>query len=295
MRSKLIAIASMAVLSATAGSAQAVKLVAGWDFSQYPGDGFLNGMNTLSANYSDLDPTNRAGFESSLFGTAHFDGAFTSTNTTSDFLPTAGQNACLRRPSAPGSGDTGGCATPNVDGPVRSNRIEPFKEQGDTSFDALFLLKSEGQPFTSRVGMTATSGVSVVFETNVGGGQVGGPYTLSFGGKTASGQGPDGGEVSCAGACSSTVGVDFSTDGVSFSPVGSVNLTPDDLRFQLPLGGIGGSQKGYVRLNFNPTNGRPIIDNVAVQVGVIPEPGAIAQILSCVAGLAYLGRRRMRA
>ena len=294
MRSKLIAIASMAVLSAAAGPAQAVKLVAGWDFSQYPGDGFLNGMNTLSANYSDLDPTQRAGFESSLFGTAHFDGAFGSTNTTTDFLPTAGDMACDRRPNAPGSGDTGGCAVWNTEGPVRSNRIEPFKERGDTSFDALYLLQSEGQPFASRVGMMATGNLSVVFETNVGGGQVAGPYTLSFGGKTASGGGSDGGELSCAGACGSTVGVDFSTDGVSFSPVGSVNLTPDDTRFQVPLGGIGGSQKGYVRLNFNPTTGRPIIDNVAVQVGVIPEPGAVAQILSCVAGLAYLGRRRMR-
>src|SRR5262249_49220442 len=153
----------------------------------------------------------------------------------------AGDMACDRRPNAPGSGDTGGCAVWNTEGPVRSNRIEPFQERGDTSFDALFLLKSEGQPFTSRVGMTATNALSVVLETNVGGGQVGGPYTLSFGGKTASGGGPDGGEIACGGGCSSNVTVDFSTDGVSFTPVGFVTLTPDDARFQLPLGGVGGS------------------------------------------------------
>ena len=50
-----------------------------------------------------------------------------------------------------------------------------------------------------------------------------------------------------------------------------------------------------MRLNFNPTTGRPIIDNVAVEVGVIPEPGAMTSILSCVTGLAFLGRRRYRA
>jgi hypothetical protein len=78
-------------------------------------------------------------------------------------------------------------------------------------------------------------------------------------------------------------------------PVTTVNLTPDDTRFEVNLGpeSVGG-QTGFVRLNFNPANGRPIIDNVAVEVGVIPEPGAVAQILSCVAGLAFLGRRRFR-
>jgi len=295
MKSKLIAIASAGVLLASAWSAQANKLVAGWDFSQYAGDNLLGGMNTLSANYSDLDPTNRAGFESSAFGTAHFDGLFSSTNTTTDFMPTAGNMACSRRPATPGTEETGGCSTPNVDGPVRSNRTEPFKEPGDTAFDALFLQKAEGQPNASLVGMTALAGLSVVFETNVGAGQVGGPYTLSFGGKTASGGGSDGGELSCSGACSSTVGIDFSTDGVSFSSAGSAVLTPNDTRFSVPLGGAGGSQKGYVRLNFNPASGRPIIDNVAVEVGVIPEPGALAQIASCLAALAILGRRRFRA
>ena len=297
MKTKLtvIAIASAAALSASAGSVQAKTLVAGWDFSQYPGDNLLGGMNTLSANYSDLDPTLRAGFESSVFGTAHFDGSFTSTNTTTDFLPTSGQMACQRRPSTPGTGETGGCANPNVDGPLRSNRIEPFRDRGDTAFDSLTVQKAEGQPYASLVGMTALSGLSVVFATDLGAGEVGGPYTLSFGGKTASGAGSDGGELGCSGACSSTVGIDFSTDGVSFTPAGSANLTPDDNRFQVSLGGAGGSRKGSVRLNFNPTSARPIIDNVAVEVGVIPEPGAVAQILSCAAGLAFLGRRRFRA
>lgn len=295
MKSKLIAIASAVALSASAWSAHANSVVAGWDFSQYAGDGMLGGVNNLAANYSTLDPTHRAGAESAAFGSAHFDGSVGSSNTTTDFLPTAGGMACERLPATLDTEETGGCAAPNVDGPVRSNRIEPFTNPGDTAFDNRAVLRAEGQTYASLVGMTATNSLSVVFATDVGAGQVGGPYRVSFGGRTFSGGGADGGEISCSPSCSSTVGIDFSTDGVTYTPFGSVNLTPNDTRFFVPLGGVGGSQKGYVRLNLNPTGGRPIIDNVAVEVSVIPEPGAVAQILSCVAGLAFLGRRRYRA
>lgn len=293
MKTKLIAIASAAALSAAAWSAQADTLVAGWDFSQYAGDGILGGVNAVSANYSDLDPTRRAGAESAAFGTAHFDGTFTSSNTTTDFLPTSGVMACERLPATLDTEETGGCAAPNVDGPVRSNRIEPFRNPGDTAFDNLGLQRAEGQTFASLVGMTATNGVSVVFATDLGGGIIGGPYSLSFGGKTFTGGGDDGGELSCSPTCSSTVGIDFSIDGISFVPITTVNLTPEDQRFEVTLGSEAvGGQTGFVRLNLNPTNGQPIIDNVAVEVGVIPEPGSVAQILSCVGALAFLGRRR---
>jgi len=292
MKTRFLAIVSAAALSA--GSVGADTLVAGWDFSQYAGDGILGGVNALPANYSDFDP-NRAGAQSAAFGTAHFDGAFSSSATTTDFLPTSGMMACERLPAALDTDQTGGCATPNVDGPVRSNRIEPFGDRGDVAFDAFGQLKAEGQTYRSLVGMTATNALSVVFATDLGAGNVGGPFKVSFGGKTFTGGGDDGGEIGCSPSCSSTVGVDFSIDGLSFTPVTTVNLTPDDNRFEVNLGpeSVGG-QTGYVRLNFNPVNGRPIVDNVAVEVGVIPEPGAVAQILSCAAGLAFLGRRRFR-
>jgi hypothetical protein len=104
MKARLLAIAStilsIAVSASIAGSAQAY-LVAGWDFSQYFNDGLLSidgatYQNTLSANYSDLDPTFGAGAESAAFGTLYFNGSFGSTsvsptgNLTEEFLPTAG-------------------------------------------------------------------------------------------------------------------------------------------------------------------------------------------------------------
>jgi len=64
---------ALAALVAGPSAAQS-SLVAGWDFSQYAGDGFMSidggssFTNTLPANYSDLDPTFGAGFDSSAFG-----------------------------------------------------------------------------------------------------------------------------------------------------------------------------------------------------------------------------------
>jgi hypothetical protein len=61
-------------------------LVAGWDFSQYDNDplslsidGGTTLTNTLAANYSDLDPTSGAGFDSAAFGTMFMNGLFGST------------------------------------------------------------------------------------------------------------------------------------------------------------------------------------------------------------------------
>ena len=75
---------ALSAFVASSSSAQA-SLVAGWDFSQYAGDGFMSidgggsFTNTLPANYSDLDPTFGAGFESGAFGTMFADGQFGST------------------------------------------------------------------------------------------------------------------------------------------------------------------------------------------------------------------------
>src|SRR5258707_9305890 len=88
-----------ALLSAPAGATG----IAGWDFSQYFGDGLLSTdgvtfTNTLSANYSNLDPTFNAGAESAAFGTMFMNGSFGSTNVnagsgTEQFLPTTGSLA----------------------------------------------------------------------------------------------------------------------------------------------------------------------------------------------------------
>jgi hypothetical protein len=90
------------------GSSAQASLVARWDFSQYAGDGFMSidggssFTNTLSANYSDLDPTFGAGFESAAFGTMYVDGSFGSTpvaavSGSEQFLPTAAYGGSLAR------------------------------------------------------------------------------------------------------------------------------------------------------------------------------------------------------
>ncbi len=296
MNTKLCAIAPLVVVAALLAVPAQAEVLAGWDFSQYRGSASLApaGTNTLPANYSSLDPTGNAGAESAAFGTLHFDGNFGSSSTLTDFLPTAGSRNCQRRVEPPDAAPDA-CAQGLADGPVRSNRKEPW-ERGETGFGAgaHSVLRTEGQVFQNLLGMTASSSLSVVFEadlTSVNMGASG--WSVSFGGRTAAGSGPSGGEVSCdPPGCSSTVGIDFSTNGSSFSSAGSVILTPEDTRFAVPLGIVGSPATAYVRLNFNPASGTPIIDNVALEAQALPEPGATAGLLAGGGLLALLARRR---
>ena len=76
MRAKLlIGLIASAFLAAPAGASG----IAGWDFSQYFGDGILSTdgttfTNTLPANYSNLDPSFNAGAGSAAFGTMFMNG-----------------------------------------------------------------------------------------------------------------------------------------------------------------------------------------------------------------------------
>jgi len=260
MKARLLAIAStilsIVAFTSIAGSAQAY-LAAGWDFSQFLGDGALTidgsaYQNTLSANYSDLDPTFGAGAESAAFGTLYFNGSFGSTsvsptgNLTEEFLPTAGS------------------LTSNLDVPV-------------VSFDAFTVLLDEGQLFSNLLSMVARDSVSVVFEADLSTvPETGGNWSVSFGGKTFEG--------------TSTVGVDFSTDGSSYAIVDSVILDGSDAQFVVNLG-TAPSETAFVRLNFDPVdaNQLPIIDNVAISV---PEPGTVSQCFAVMISLLICGRAR---
>jgi hypothetical protein len=284
----LAAVSALLVLGAGAAGAETV---AGWDFSQYRGDGSLTPFgSTLPANYSDLDPTFNAGAESAAVGTLYFDGSFGSTSTSTDFLPTAGSMNCQRRPFGIAVGPEG-CAVPNVDGPVRSNRNEPWP--GGVSFDAHSVLRAEGQAFQNLLAMQATDGVDVVFEADLGAGSLGN-WEVSFGARVVSGNGDDGGALGCdpAGAveCSSTVTVEFSPDGSAYTSFGSVVLTTDDTRYSVPLA-AGASSTGYVRLGLTPGAGGalPVVDNVAITA--VPEPGMLLMLLAGILGLSILPRR----
>jgi hypothetical protein len=263
MKIKHFAIATVTGGLLLAGSAQAA-VIAGWDFSQFKAPGVsTGGLSPLGATNASLDP-NGAGSESALIGTATFDNA--------TLLPTSGIGFNCQKTTG-----TDGCAVPNVDGPVRSNRSEPF-DLGLPAFDAFTILMNEGQPYAHRYGVTATGPVDVVFKAVAG--YTGGAnnWKVSFGGTMLTGT-------------TSTVDVAFSGDGSSFTSYGSVNLTVDDERYEVALD-TAAYGAGYVRLSLDGSSGQPVIDNVAVEATPVPEPAAVAQLLSGVACLLGLARLR---
>jgi hypothetical protein len=263
MRSRFAPIA--AVLALFAPGASQAYVVAGWDFSQYLGDFLLtldgvNGATTLSANYSNLDPTFNAGAESAAFGTMYIDGSFGSTaidpfDPAPAIVPTAA-----------------------FDGSLVSNLTAPVQAPGDNEFDSHTILQFEGQLFANFLSMRASESASMVFRADLSSvPETGSNWVLSFGGRTFTG--------------TSTLSIDFSSNGGTFSPVDSVVLNETDTPYEIDLGPAP-VEVVYVRLNFQPVElDWPIIDNVAISV---PEPGAGASVLAAAAGLVLSARLRRR-
>ena len=285
-KNRMRVMASLIAASALVAGGAGAETVAGWDFSQYRGDGALTPFaSTLPANYSALDPTGNAGAESASYGNLSFSGTF---------LPLSGTMNCKRR----GKGfANGGCAYDAKNGPVASNHDEPWPNPGDVSFDAFGILRAEGQTYTHRLAMAAFDPVTAVFEADPSAaGSTGSDWRISFGGKIITGAGDDGGPVSCdpdgAGHCSSTVTIEYSSDGSSYTSYGSVTLTADDTRYDVALD-TASAGTGFVRLGLAPGAGDavPMIDNVAV-TATLPEPGVTMMMAAGVLGLTVLKRRR---
>jgi hypothetical protein len=259
----LLALLACLGLAAFSSSPARASTIAGWDFSQYVGSSFLSVdggsfTNTLSANYSDLDP-NGAGAESATFGTMLMNGNAGSTNVdpgsaTAQFIPTTDSLASnLTAPAVAGA------------------------------FDSHTILLDEGQPYQNFLSMTAQGSVSVVFLADLTTDpQSGESWSVSFGGKTFSG--------------STQVGIEFSTNGSSYTSFGSVNLTASDTAFSVPLG-VTNTDTAFVRLTFGaPGAGglnQAIIDNLAINATLVPEPGTTGLFLAGLLGLVRFGRRRL--
>lgn len=249
-------VAATFLLIAVPGAARAF-VVAGWDFSQYAGDGFLsidgeNNVLTLSANASNFDPTFNVGAESAAFGTLYMDGTFGSTD--------IGLGGLFDEFVLP----TPGSLASNIDAPVLGPGLNPF--------DSFIPLQIEGQQFTQSLAMIVRSTAAVVFSADLSSvSESGGAWAVSFGARTFSG--------------TSTVAVDFSTDGASYSEVASLELTPSDTPFLVDLG-TADSETVFVRLRFAPEGAaQPIFDNVAIE---LPEPSgglAIAGVLGTLGAL----------
>jgi hypothetical protein len=270
-------IKALAVLASSlvAGSAQAA-LIAAWDFSQYsPGNLSFDGgdtyVNTLSSNYSDLDETliPGIGIGSTQWGTLHLDGQYGSFATPADgsdpFRPTSG-NIDLNTNVAPVFGGTvGGAAAGNA-------LLNEDAVPSQTLFNP-----------NSMVARTKPGGglLDVVFAVNLGAQYLADALGVSFAGITT-------------GAAGSSVQVEFSTDGNAYASVGSAALTTTGQVFSFALGGDDLTQ-GFVRLRFTGSNTiLPRIDNVAISgaVTLIPEPGTALLLVTGLAGLAAIGRRR---
>ena len=257
---------AVAFVMAISISAHADSVVAGWDFSQYAGDGTLitdsdtfEFTNVLDANYSDFDESFGAGPDSGIYGTLYFDGTAGSTNVpaglNAGFLPTQ---------------------LPFGTGSLASNLGAP----AGVPFDSHTVLDTQGQDFTEYLAVTASCEKFVVFEADLSSMEgLGEDWWVSFGGRTFSGV--------------AAISVEFSTDGEDYLLVDTVMLTDVDSLYELDLS-MDRSDLAYVRLGFSePGAGglnQPIIDNVAI-IATVPEPLAATSQLAALITLAGLSRR----
>jgi len=260
LKSSLMALAASVIVAGNAGAIT----IAGWDFSQYAGDGLLSidgatGATTLNANYSNLDPTFSAGAESAQYGTMFINGTHGSTAVD----PFSATPAVV--PSSPSLAS-------NLNAPVGG-------AAGAVPFDTFSVQLAEGQLFANAEAMIAQAPVNLVFEATLipDLAHTGTAWGITFGGKTLSG--------------TSVVGVSFSLDGVSYGATTNVNLDTNDTPFSVSFAGVT-AETVFVRLALNPANGNPIIDNVSLNAQLAaPEPG-LAVLLG--AGLALVGALRRR-
>lgn len=275
MRKVILSVATAASLALSAslpGAAQAAEMmVAGWDFSQWQilGVNSIDGAtltNTLSANFSDLDP-NGVGLESAAFGTMHMDGQFGSSQDPLDF-------------------------TWNVNNADFAQLVANDFQQFDlgnhnrqfNSADANVSVSEGAQLGVVAAGMEHFGEArDVVFAVNLTSvPEIGQDWWISFAAMLGGTLQP------------SSIGIEFSTDGVNYAPVTTVALTAVDTRYQVALGATP-SDTAYVKFVLG-SDGSQLFDGVAivadVTMPVVPEPATGALLLSGLAawGLAFLRR-----
>lgn len=163
----------------------------------------------------------------------------------------------------------GGSLSSNIHAPVQDGFLNPF--------DTHSVLTAEGQIFANPLAMTALGAANVVYAADAG--LAGIDWSISFGARTQGG--------------AATIELEFSTDGASYAPLGSFDLTTTDAPYSAAVPGL--ADRGYFRFVFSSDDAgaAPVIDNVAINVAsVIPEPGTAMLLLTGLAGLTAQRRRR---
>ncbi len=267
MKKQMLAVAAMfgAIMFST--NAHAV-MVAGWDFSQYLGPNLLSidgaeFTDTLDANYSNLLTT---GFDTGIgaaeFGRMYINGQFGSTAVP---IGTGLEQVVPLNPS------------------LVSNLTAPVQGFGDNQFDSFEVSINQGQFLANSLAMIAGDAVNIVFEVDLRSTLPGTDWNVSFGARTvgaSAGRGFD---------------VEFSTDGISYAPVGTANVTPVDTLFEFDFGDGLVSDRLFVRFAIDAPNqlqvDSALFDNVAIKATLIPEPGTALLLLAGLAGLTVHGRR----
>lgn len=268
MKQKKYITLCVTALALSLTSVQAQEMVAGWDFSQYSGDGFNTLSNpptlpfteTLNANYSDRDP-NGIGLESVPFGTLHYDGLFGSTDvdpdgTTDDIWPSNGD---------------------------LSSNTSVGRELFDPSNGAISLFEG-AQENNFKLKFLSTTALSIVFVADTT------SIATSFTDWSVSFAGLD---LTAGDSSAANIDVSFSTDGVNYGAAQTFNLTGVDTAFS--TGAIADvTQTAYFKFDFGGTDLG--IDNVGITGTAVPEPSAFAALAGALAlGFVAVRRRRIAA
>ena len=249
-------------------SAQSHIVVAGWDFSQYIGDGFnsidpvnFETTNTLDANYAAFAVGSNFGLplgpNAAPFGTLYYDGSFGSTNVTVNFATD---------PIVP-------AIVPGFIS-LQSNRFEG----PGTGYESIESLKAEGQvegqAALALLSRNATN--TVVFEATLASvNLVGTEWGINFASLTRETTG--------------SIGVEFSTDGGTvWSAPQIVNVTGVDTAYAV-TGPMTAAESILVRMDL--TDG-VFIDSYGITAIAIPEPAAAGLLIGLLALGAVARRRR---
>jgi hypothetical protein len=247
------AVTAVAFSLGVAGSAEAASLVAGWDFSQY----FADSVHSIDGGNTAAPADIRANYSNLDPNGAGAEAAAFGVYHL-PFTPIGDASEPLLPSAVPGTGS-----------------LQPNLAQGP--YDQLTVLANEGQVSQSELAMLAVQTTSIVFEADLTSVPlIGSDWQITLAGATQLGTG--------------TIQIEFSTDGVAYASLGSVNVATSAIALSSAVQAVS-SDRAFFRLTLSPS---VLIDNVGITANLttVPEPSTAALLAAGLLGLVHLGRRR---